>query len=325
MKNNKEPEILDIKELFNMELEEEDAIVDGLINRNELILLSATAKTGKSLFANELAISVASGIPFMGEFSVTKGDVLVIQTELSNSMLSKRIKKSVSKEVISTLTQKVSFCNERIRLDGDGVPKLIELLEKYMPILLILDPFYTMHGRNEGLAGDIAPILTKLKQIVFEFGCGCLLIHHQGKRSEGSTGRQAGHMHRGSSAFADVPDASWSLERTKEKEIFKLNIEARNHHEIGPLRIKRDERFRWDLLSYEGGQSNHVTTDSILEVLSDKRLSNKELIVEINSTLGISERKANTLIKDAVALKKLNREKDGKNVYYSLNDDCTTA
>src|SRR4051812_14622020 len=60
-------------------------IVDGLLAKGEFVICSATAKTGKSMLTLNLALSVASGIPFLG-YDVPKArKVSLIQAEVSGS------------------------------------------------------------------------------------------------------------------------------------------------------------------------------------------------------------------------------------------------
>ena len=51
------------------------------------------SKGNKSWLMMQLAISVAAGIPFLGKFDVTRGDVLMIDNELHRSTLANRLPK----------------------------------------------------------------------------------------------------------------------------------------------------------------------------------------------------------------------------------------
>lgn len=57
-------------------------LIDGLIPRGSLCLLSGPTYSGKTFFALELAKAVATGEPFMGEFKVAhRGNVLIVEQD----------------------------------------------------------------------------------------------------------------------------------------------------------------------------------------------------------------------------------------------------
>lgn len=316
-KDTVKPTVIKLKELINKKYPAQKSIVEGLINHSELILLSATAKTGKSLFACDLALAVSNGDMFLGKFNTFKGKVLVIQTEISERMLSERMRKVLESDFVNKIDLDVCFCDYRFRLDGNGLNELHSLVKEQKPSLLILDPFYTLHGKNEDVSGDIAPILTNLKRLIISCDVGCILIHHQGKRSEGSGSRQVGHKHRGSSAFADVPDSSWSLERTKEKDVFTLSFEMRNHQPIDPITLRRDCNLKWEALKTEVNLVDHFTTEDIFKLFKEEQeISSSELRMQVMDLSGLKDRAAISLINKAVKFGRLVKRREGKNVFY---------
>ena len=69
-----------------------DFIVDNLMKSNGLYCLVARPKVGKSLFALQLANSIATGKPFLG-FRTSPSPVLYISTEMNSTQLIDRIDK----------------------------------------------------------------------------------------------------------------------------------------------------------------------------------------------------------------------------------------
>lgn len=266
-----------------------EPIVTRLIDRKEFVILSATAKTGKSMLALHLAISVASGSDFL-DFGTQAGKVLYLQTEVSSFHLEKRMGPMLSylaDPERNLIGKNLYICDEAVRLDKEtGIQSLVSAIELMKPTLLILDPFYTLHKKREDSAEDMAPILSELKSISKKHDCGILLIHHQGKRNEGQ-GTQPGHSHRGSSAFADVPDTSLSL--SKRDKTLVLKCEFRNRSSISPIEYAIDpENFQFKLSSP-----------------SAKKLTAKEFLISKISSLQQDQRTPSflkALLKDEIGL-----------------------
>lgn len=182
------------------------------------------------MFALNLALSVSQGLAFIGESPSEPSRVLIVQTEVSTAAYAERIQKMLKATGQAPINENLFISGARYRLDDEtgknGLRDLSDAIESIKPKLLILDPFYTMHRGDENDASHVAPILTRLKELASIQMTACLLVHHQGKPGESNSSRSAGHCARGSSAFADVPDASLSLARKDDSA--ELRSEFRN-------------------------------------------------------------------------------------------------
>ena len=67
-----------------------DIIIDNLMRSKGVYLLVSKPKVGKSLFALQLASSLANGIPFLNHDILKPSPVLYITTELTGSQLKDR-------------------------------------------------------------------------------------------------------------------------------------------------------------------------------------------------------------------------------------------
>ena len=67
-----------------------DIIIDGLMKSNGVYLIVSQPKVGKSLFALQLANSIANGKPFMGHEVLKPSPVLYVTTEMSKSKIKER-------------------------------------------------------------------------------------------------------------------------------------------------------------------------------------------------------------------------------------------
>ena len=242
--------ILNLKEFAaSSDASQGHPIVEGLLHKEEILLCSATAKTGKTFLAIELAKSVITGNLFLNEFKTTKGRVLYFETELTGFFLKERLSKMLNFE--DENSDQLLICKQSIKIDSsEGSMELYKALEFYKPDLVILDPFYRLHSKNEDKAQEMAQVLSFIKSLAQQFKTAFFILHHEGKKGE-STGNQISHRPRGSSAFADVPDVIVSMTRVNEQKACRLSIENRNFKGSQLIIKLRDNLSGWDVLSKE--------------------------------------------------------------------------
>lgn len=75
------------------ETTKKDIIIDGIMRSKDVYLLVSKPKVGKSLFALQLANSIANNKAFLGHEILKPSPVLYITTELSDSQLRDRFRK----------------------------------------------------------------------------------------------------------------------------------------------------------------------------------------------------------------------------------------
>jgi hypothetical protein len=259
-------------------LEKNEPIVDGLINNEEFVLLHAAGKTGKSMLALNIGLAVATGRDVLG-FETRISKVVYVQTELAYGSLKDRIEAMLigtDESGYDLAAANFHIACDRIRIDKPGG---IELLKKAVTdiaaSLLIIDPLYDLHGKNEDSSTEMAPLLAEIRSIARDCSCAVLLIHHQGKRGEGYSSH-AGHACRGSSSFADVPDSSISL--TKDKGSFCLKAIFRNRPSIEGISLAFDDKT---MMFTAIGESHkpQKTKDLVLNLITESPhpLSKKEI------------------------------------------------
>ncbi len=171
-----------------------------------------------SLF--DLAISVASGLPFFGEFEVTKpGPVIVIQQEDASGMLADRMgliayaKHGIWPEPddiedgmfeINVLPDMPIMLHPDRKLmfrDAEVMAALEKTIAEVRPRLILIDPLYYASGTEDFMAGavtDMAPI----KRWRDNYGCSVMFIHHTSKSAAGFS-RQEGWGSQFLNAFSE--------------------------------------------------------------------------------------------------------------------------
>lgn len=311
------------------ESKKDDPVIVGLLNRREFAILSASAKTGKSMFALRVAIAIASGKSFLG-FEVVPGKVMYLQTEISDFELRNRIERmlsSVTREQEDAVNKNVHISTYRLKLDRpENRESLKSVLEIEKPDLLILDPFYELHSSSfkEDSSDDVAPLLREIKKIAHDVGCAILLIHHQGKKNEGFTSPSPSHSHRGSSSFGDVPDASISMIR---KGVNTLNIKAdfRNRPALNPIDFRMTENDLDFQLIQATGKTADRSPVEILKSLFGEHESNKCLSSALRKKFcdrtGLSDSMFNKLLKQLKDAGQLASDRHGRDQMLSFSEN----
>lgn len=199
--------------------------VPGFWMRNSHGIVAGEPKSFKSTLVMDLALSIASGRPFLNKYPVEQpGTVLYIQNENAEWIMKDRFEKMLKHK---GLVGKVSISGSNLRVK---FPPLIpfyminqqsfmlsnkeqqEFLEKTIkemkPQLVVLDPLYLMFDGDISSAQDLFPILQWLLYLKNTYNCGILLIHHWNKNGEGKRG---GQRMLGSTTLHGWIESAWYL------------------------------------------------------------------------------------------------------------------
>jgi predicted ATP-dependent serine protease len=189
-------------------------IGNGILNDKTLLLISGKKKAGKSMLSMNMGLAIATGTSF-SIFEIKKiHSVLMLSSEggyWSNrdrlQIMCKRL--SSNSEVLFDVT-----FDPRIYLDSkDGILKIKQILTRYRPQVLIIDPLIKFHKRDENSANEMNVVMTAIRNLIEDFNLSVILIHHMGK--DGNNGP------RGSSVILGEYDSSLEIkgEIKKNKEI----------------------------------------------------------------------------------------------------------
>lgn len=197
------------------------------LNRSHGIV-AGEPKSFKSTVALDLAVSVASGKPFLDKYEVVNpGPVVYIQNENSTWIMKDRVNKiSASKgvvgeiEILSDKRIDVSFApniplyfvNQQSYLLTDPLHQqaLESIIKKYKPALIVLDPLYLMFDGDINSAKELAPVLQWLLDVRYRLNCGIMVIHHWNKGGEGT--RRGGQRMLGSTTLHGWIESAWYLQ-----------------------------------------------------------------------------------------------------------------
>ncbi|MEO0854462.1 MAG: AAA family ATPase, partial [Cyanobacteria bacterium J06648_11] len=214
-------------------------LVPDLLTANELFLLAASPRAGKSLLAMTLALSIASGQKFLDR-PVTQGSVLYICCEDSETKIKER-------EIAQGWTRGLPvYWLDRFKLSE--LSHLRAIAEELEPRLIVFDTLSRI--RDDGISessAEMSRCLEPLQEMAEELNCCILLVHHTGKvKLDNADKIDVFETIRGSSAIRAVCRGSWVL-AADDNSCYRLCVE----HGYGKedLRLALDaSTLRWQSL-----------------------------------------------------------------------------
>jgi hypothetical protein len=220
--------------------EEHRWLVTGLWAEQAVGIVGGEPKCCKSFLALDLAVAVASGMPCLRRFSVSRaGRVLLFAAEDALHIVRRRLEGIASAAGVALADLDIQVITAPIlRLDLDADRRnLAETVARLQPRLLILDPFVRLHRIDENASGEVAPLLAYLRELQRRHGTAVLVVHHARK---GGGGVRAGQALRGSSEFHAWGDSNLYLRRDGDD--LSLSVEHRAAPSPKPLTIELAQR-----------------------------------------------------------------------------------
>lgn len=309
-------------------MEQPTWLVEGIWQKGTYGMIAGEPKTYKSVQATDLALSVASGRPFLNYFPVkTVGNVLYVQEENGESTVQDRVNKIASSKgllVDGSLPPSVPIYfsnNYGVNLtDNDSRTLLEKTIQQINPVLLVLDPLYMMLGdADENSAKEVGSVLRWLTYIRNQYGCTIVVCHHYNKSSSSSGNARGGQRVRGSSAFHGWVESALYVKVTQELYTVDVEREFRAFQKMSDYKVKIELGNAGDLYynttvemtqqagniktkSIEQEVHTELTGNKIMDALSQPRT-----LKELEELTGMSSRslrsKLEICIKDGVVIK----------------------
>lgn len=152
-------------------------LIDRILVKDTLTMLSAYAATGKSLLSLAIAKATLTGDKLFDSLSVSEtGPVLMIDEENPAAFIKERLE-----GFGFTADMPLHFLHyQGIKLDNDSLfSELSGVIENIKPILIIIDSLIRIHSQKENEAG-MSYVMGRLRNLV-QLGTTVLLIHHHRK------------------------------------------------------------------------------------------------------------------------------------------------
>jgi AAA domain len=248
-------------------------LVPDLLPLNELILLAASPRAGKSLLAMHLAYSVASGQNFLDR-PVTQGNVIYVQCEDSETKTKQRAIAQGWGEGLPI------YWLDKFKLSE--LSELIELCNELDPRLIVLDTLSRIRddGNSESSA-EMSRVLEPLQELARDMNCCILPIHHTGKiKIESADAVDVFETIRGSSAIRAT--CRGTLVLAADNQCYRLCAE--NGYTKQDLKVLLDvNNLTWRLLGNWNPNVNSDQKTQVLECLTKVGSASLEQIAKITN------------------------------------------
>jgi len=307
-------------------------LVDKIITTGTSAVLGGAPGDGKSWLMMELAIAVATGTPFMGEFETKGGSVLVIDSENSLPLLRRRgLKLLRGRGLPETGELDIEYLvSSGMNLsDPRHVVGLEGLLEDHSPVLVLIDSLVRVHRASENSATEMAAVFGEIKRLVDAFGSVFLFTHHSRKLSMYN---DASQMLRGSSEIKAFVDTYLFLKKVGGV----LRVEhdkARYDEPVPPFVVEiNDLADRPDatIVKYvgdaqaDGQDRQQEAEDFVMNVLTEGRLSRQKILRRAKENK-LSETTIDRALKALVEARQVDREPEGREVFFGLKEPSSPS
>ena len=180
------------EDIMRLPCEPNDYLVENMLWKDNVCLVLAREKVGKTFFTSQMCYAMTVGKPFLGQFDVCKPlNILYIQAEGSMGDTKDRINNSMDNADIEWDPKRWRHIFvPAIHLNTDeGYNHIIEAMatdEEFVPDVIVIDPLY--QALKGSLSDELASrdFVTSVRRIMAKFHCAILLIHHEhrGKKNQ---------------------------------------------------------------------------------------------------------------------------------------------
>jgi hypothetical protein len=204
-------------------------LIQGLWPADAYGVLAAQEKAGKTWAALDLAVSVASGRPWLEHFACpSPGPVLVFLGEGGERATVRRIEaiaaaKGVDPELLADQLR-LCFRVPRLAAPGAGseLTAIQEELHAHPAALVVLDPLYlAAAGASGSNLYDMGAVLQAIQGVCQQAGCALLVVTHWNKTGDG----------RGADRISGAGPAAWA------RVICSVSIDHRGADDDGASRV----------------------------------------------------------------------------------------
>ncbi len=251
-----------LTELFQEEFPPVLWLAENLIPLGGVTAITGDSNTYKSFLTIALAMSVAQGQPFLGNFAAPKGKVLIVDEENHRRFIRKRFE-----EMGMEPSNDVHFLSQcGIKLDKDNYARALkEVLDKERPALVVLDSLVRFHSKEENSATEMSKVMSEIRRLTADDRAVVVIHHH--KKDQGFQRKSGGQSVRGSSDIFASLDCHISVERKEDHLILSQN-KLRVQNQLEPFKVRIALKENSGIaFNYDG--TDTTRQDRILEVAEE--------------------------------------------------------
>ena len=177
-------EVIEGENIFKLSENKAEPLIEGMLHENDYVLLVAEEKIGKTIFSQQLALSLTMGKSFLGIFDIPKPlKVWYIATEGKTEDLKDRFIRM--RQQVESDSSNLKLIPTAFRFNTEtGIKCLKELIDRYKdnyPKVIIIDCLYpAIKGSliKDDVVGEFNHVIRFLNRVL---DCAVILIHHMKK------------------------------------------------------------------------------------------------------------------------------------------------
>ncbi|MEK7610527.1 MAG: AAA family ATPase [Patescibacteria group bacterium] len=170
-----------IAELLATNFGEDSWLVEKLIPEQSITAIAGIPGSFKTWITLEIARSVASGKPFLGNFATTQGPVLLVDKECHYKHIQKRLK-LLGMEKTLPICYHNPYELDLFVDDDKHFELLLREIEHLGARVVIFDSLTRIHRGDENESKSIAKLMNRFKRIT-DIGVSVIFVHHHRKES----------------------------------------------------------------------------------------------------------------------------------------------
>lgn len=302
--------------------------IDDWLPENTVLMVSAPPGAYKTWLTYDLAVSIATGLPFLGEIPVKRpGPVLIVQQEDSLPGIAGRFSEVMAAKyglyipgthpdgdpdtfefprppedppIFFHPDRSLSFEDQTVMADFEAA------IERIKPRLVILDPLYSM-ANTESYMDKIGEHMLVLKGLRDRYACSFVVVHHSKKNTTGSRDDVWG------SVFVNASrEGGWQIakpDETGRPNIISLRRFFKDGEEFTPVTLQFDIDTKSPQHEYAVkflAEGTDAGID-ILTCLADAPMTEEELMIPTKMDQISIQRRLKTLQQQGKVYKKARR------------------
>ena len=277
-------------------------LVNDWLPDKSITFLISPPESYKTWILLDLAVSVAAGVPFLGQYEVAQqGATLIIQQEDSHSGLTDRLALIVEQKLgaianidgdiwqVPSMPDIPIYVHPSRMLRFDN-KKVIEELEKQIEIIkpkvILIDPLYSTTKSTDNYMSDLANQMMILKTWRDKYGCSFVIAHHSKKNLDpDSTAREDSWGSQFLNAFLE---AGWQIRRNPR--LAQNEIIVRRHSKVmgnqAPISLTFDISTKYPMKykvisrGYEvapAGETRQPAQANLLDILNGNDMTQADI------------------------------------------------
>lgn len=277
--------------------EKPQPLVHGLIDCGTGIILGGQPNVGKSWLAFHLAVSVATGTPYLG-MPTEQGNVLVIDEEGHPWSNYQRFSMLLEGAGVTGRDIPIYLAmGKGLKLsDPIGAASVRRMVERYQPKLVVIDSLVRVNGGSENSSNDMANFFDVSKRMMQTYGCSILFIHHVRKPSLSDTD-DVGDLLRGSTEIRAWPDTVIVARPGNTADEVRVDhVKARHSRRLDPFLVQMviDDRAGVARFAHGGPvvetASTNETRNKLVQSIQDLTFAGKQPTAQaLAAQLGLTE------------------------------------